>query len=106
MAYNIKDVAKRAEVSPATVSLALNNSELVNKETQKKIKMIAEEMGYKPNPYAQKLVLKRSKMIGLIIPDIQNVYYAVLVHHITMPYVKRATVFQLQCPTTHPKMKE
>lgn len=82
MAFNIKDVAKRAEVSPATVSLALNGSELVNKETQKRVKKIAEEMGYKPNPYAQKLVLQKSRMIGLIIPDITNVFYAVLVQHV------------------------
>ncbi len=78
----IKDVAKAAGVSTATVSLALNHSTLVSEQTREKVCSIAEALGYQPNSYARKLVMRRSNMLGLIVPDIRNVYYAALVHHI------------------------
>lgn len=76
---SIKDVAATAGVSTATVSLALNGSPLVNTETGKKIRKIADDMGYKPNPYARKLVAQKSGLIGVILPELKNVYYATLV---------------------------
>lgn len=79
----LEDVAKKAGLSKATVSLALNGNEKVNIKTRKRVEKIAREMGYRPNPYAQKLATRKSKQIGLIIPDIENVYYASLVHHIS-----------------------
>lgn len=79
---NIKDVAKKAEVSPATVSLAINGSGLVNEDTRKKVKKIVEELGYVSNPYARKLVSKKSGMIGVIIPDIENNFYASFVRYL------------------------
>ncbi|MGI6201855.1 MAG: LacI family DNA-binding transcriptional regulator [Eubacteriales bacterium] len=79
MAIRIKDIAKLAGVSPATVSLALNGSELVNEDTRKRIISIAHEHGYIPNTYARRLAMRRSGMLGLVIPDIENVYYASLV---------------------------
>jgi LacI family transcriptional regulator len=82
MAIRIKDIAKLAGVSPATVSLALNESELVNEETRKRILAIAHEHGYIPNTYARRLALRRSGMLGLVVPDIENVYYAMLVRMI------------------------
>ena len=78
MSISIKDVARAAKLSTATVSLALNGSEKINPKTRKKVEEIAKEMGYKPNPYARQLVTKRSRQIGLIVPDIENVYYASL----------------------------
>ncbi|MHC1694201.1 MAG: LacI family DNA-binding transcriptional regulator [Eubacteriales bacterium] len=82
MAVKIKDIAKLAGVSEATVSLALNNNPLVNSDTRQRILALAEEMGYTPNSYARKLVLRRSGMLGLVIPDIENVFYASLVRQI------------------------
>jgi LacI family transcriptional regulator len=82
MAVRIKDVARAANVSEATVSLALNGSSLVNEQTRERIKKIAKSMNYTPNPYARQLVLKRSGVIGLIIPSIENYYYASFVKHI------------------------
>ena len=72
----IKDVAKRAGVSIATVSYALNDKEGVNETNKAKIKQIAEEMGYVPNSLAQSLLSKKTNVIGVVIPDISNNYTA------------------------------
>lgn len=72
----IKDVAKKSGVSIAAVSYALNDKRGVNEITKRKIKRIAEEMGYVPNSLAQGLHSKKTNIIGLIVPDIANVYTA------------------------------
>ena len=65
MAYTIKDIAKAAGVSVATVSRALNNSSLIKKETMDKVKAAAEKYNYIPNSFAKSLVLNKSFNIGL-----------------------------------------
>ncbi len=82
MAVRIKDIAKLANCSEATVSLALNGSTLVNENTRKTILETAKKAGYIPNVYAKKLARRESRCLGLIIPDIENVFYASLVKHI------------------------
>lgn len=79
MAVKLKDIAELAGVSKATVSLALNDSELVNEETKKKIKKIAKELEYSPNAMARSLVKQKSSTIGLVVPDIDSAYYGKLV---------------------------
>lgn len=74
----IKDIAKRAGVSYATVSRALNNKADVNQNTRKMIVELAEEMGYRPNVIAQSLVTRRTNHIALIVPDISNPFFAEL----------------------------
>jgi LacI family transcriptional regulator len=71
----IKDIARRAGVSYATVSRALNNHPEINIETRKKIARIAAEIGYQPNAIARGLVKKETNTIGLLIPDITNPFY-------------------------------
>ena len=73
---NIKDVAKYCGVSAMTVSRALNNSSEISTVTKEKILKACEELGYRPNFAAKSLITKKTKMIGLIIPDITNQYYA------------------------------
>ncbi|WP_018086710.1 LacI family DNA-binding transcriptional regulator [Desulfurispora thermophila] len=75
MAVTIKDIAKKAGVSYATVSRALNNRPEVNEKTRREIQKLAEEMGYKPNALARSLVTRESKTLGLIIPDITNPFF-------------------------------
>lgn len=78
MSVTIKDIAKVANVSYATVSRALNNSHEISEKTKKKIKEIADEMGYMPNEIAKGLVTKSSSTIGLIVPDITNPFFSEL----------------------------
>lgn len=73
---SIKDVAKECNVSIAAVSRALNNSKGISEETKKYILNVCEAMGYRPNSAARSLILNKTHMIGLIIPDITNQYYA------------------------------
>lgn len=65
LSITIKDIAKLANVSHATVSRALNDSPLINNETKKRIKEIAEEHNYTPNYNAKSLKLSKSYNIGL-----------------------------------------
>ncbi|RKX74379.1 MAG: LacI family transcriptional regulator [Spirochaetes bacterium] len=72
----IKDIAKELNLSYSTVSLALNASPMVSKTTMRRVKEAAREMGYKPNAMARALVLKRSGIIGIIVPDITNPFFS------------------------------
>ncbi|URZ04889.1 LacI family DNA-binding transcriptional regulator [Clostridium felsineum] len=73
---SIKDIAKYCGVSAMTVSRALNNSSDIKVTTREKILKACEELKYKPNSAAKSLITKKTNMIGLIIPDIANQYYA------------------------------
>ncbi|MDR1801512.1 MAG: LacI family transcriptional regulator [Lachnospiraceae bacterium] len=73
----IKDIAKAAGVSITTVSLVLNKKAAkIPAATKKRIERIAKEAGYRPYQVAVSLVKKRSNTIGLIIPDIGNVFFS------------------------------
>lgn len=72
----IKDVANLAQVSPATVSSVLRRNKKVSDISRQKVLAAIEELGYRPNRVAQALRTRRSRTLGLIIPDITNPFYA------------------------------
>ncbi|WP_168190130.1 LacI family DNA-binding transcriptional regulator [Caloramator sp. E03] len=78
----IKDVAKRSGVSVATVSRVLNNTAPVNYKTKETIMKAIEELNYKPNIIAQGMRTKKSKTIGITIPDYINPFYYELFKYI------------------------
>jgi DNA-binding LacI/PurR family transcriptional regulator len=65
MSITIKDIARLAGVSHTTVSRALNDSPLINKETKERIRTLANQMKYSPNFSAKSLVMDRSYHLGL-----------------------------------------
>ncbi|MGO0061654.1 LacI family DNA-binding transcriptional regulator [Brevibacillus fluminis] len=71
----IKDVAKRAGVSVATVSRVLNKNGYVNQETELRVLAAIDELEYQPNLVARTLANKRSGTIALILPDITNPFF-------------------------------
>lgn len=73
--HTIKDVAKEAGVSVATVSRVLNNKGYVNEETRKRVSEVISKLNYKPNAVARSLFKKQSKTIALIVPDIKNPFF-------------------------------
>jgi LacI family transcriptional regulator len=83
MQVTIKDIARALGLSPATVSLALNESPMVNPETAKRVKAEAQRVGYVPNQYARGLARGKSGMIALVVPEIRNDYFASLVGYAT-----------------------
>lgn len=72
---NIKDVAKQANLSVATVSRYLNQNGYVSKQSTEKIEHAIAALNYKPNSIARSLSKKQSNFIGLIVPDIKNPYF-------------------------------
>lgn len=68
MSVTIKDVAKRAGVSPSTVSRVLSNHPRISTETSKRVKVIMEQMGYHPNIMAKSLVSKTTNSICIMLP--------------------------------------
>jgi DNA-binding LacI/PurR family transcriptional regulator len=71
----IKDLAKRLNINPSTVSRALRNRPDVSAELKEKIKVLAEKLGYKPNYMAINLRSGKSHTIGLIIPEISMFFF-------------------------------
>ncbi len=72
---NIKDVAQAAGVSTATVSRVMANKPHVRKEIRERVLAIVKELGYRPNLVARNLRAQQSKIIGLIVSDIQNPFF-------------------------------
>lgn len=79
MATSIKDVAREAGVSIATVSRVLNDIDVVNEDTKKKVLDAIKKLGYRPNIVARSLKTQRTKTIGILVPDISNQLYPEIV---------------------------
>lgn len=78
MSVTIYDVAKHANVSMATVSRVVNGNPNVKPATRDKVNRAIEELNYRPNAVARGLASKKSTTIGVVIPDISNIYYGQL----------------------------
>ncbi|ACZ09891.1 Degradation activator [Sebaldella termitidis] len=79
---SIKDIAKRAGVSIATVSRVLNKNGRYSRETEEKILKIIEESGYRRNVNAKSLRTKKTQTIGVIVPDITNEFFAKIIQSV------------------------
>lgn len=82
MTITIYDVAREANVSMATVSRVVNGNQNVKPATRQKVLAVIERLDYRPNAVARGLASKKTKTVGVIIPDISNVFYAELVRGI------------------------
>ena len=75
----IRDVARRATVSPATVSRVLNGQPYIREETRQRVLQAVEELRYTPDKRAQALRKQKTGIIGVITPDISNPFFSLLV---------------------------
>jgi DNA-binding LacI/PurR family transcriptional regulator len=82
LATTIKDVAKRAGVSSATVSRVLADHPHVSAEVRIKVQEVVHELGYQPSRVARSFRVKKTKIIGLIVSDIMNPFFTSLVRTI------------------------
>lgn len=75
----IKDVAKHADVSIATVSRIINNRGAISEKTRRKVRASMEALNYQPNEMARALQKQKSNIIGLIVPLIQYEFFSTLI---------------------------
>lgn len=79
---SIVDVARRAHVSPSTVSHVINRTRIVAAETRARVEAAIEALGYRPNALARSLRSGRSHTLGLVLPDSANPFFAEVGHAI------------------------
>ncbi|KAA2254513.1 LacI family transcriptional regulator [Solihabitans fulvus] len=75
MAVTIREVARRAQVSVATVSRSLSSPGLVRQETRERVLAAAAELGYQPNRAARGLITGRTGNLGIVVPDLENPFF-------------------------------
>ncbi|RED49047.1 LacI family DNA-binding transcriptional regulator [Aestuariispira insulae] len=82
MTTTIRDVAARAGVSVGTVSRVLSKNDTVKPRLREKVEQAVRDLNYKPNHLARAFRMSRSDVIGLIVPDITNPFFAELAKHV------------------------
>lgn len=85
---NLRDVARLAKVGVGTVSRTLNGSGYVSQETKERIDAAIKELNYTPNELARNLFRKRSGIIGVVIPDLENPFFSKVVKQIEVELYK------------------
>ena len=76
----IKEVSELAQVSQSTVSRALNEHPTVKEANRKKVFDAIEQLGYKPNAFAQALASSRSNSVGMLVGSLDGPFYGPLMH--------------------------
>ena len=79
MAYTMREVAKRAGVSPATVSRVLNKTHYISVETSQRVLDVVNQLHYHKNIHARRLSTGQSNLFGLVISEITNPYFPELI---------------------------
>lgn len=101
----IRDVAKLANVSVATVSRVFNDNGYVNEQTRAKVEQAIRQLDYVPNEVARSLFKGKSKMIALFVPDIMNPFFPELARAVEDIANQNGYTFIL-CNTDNQKEKE
>src|SRR5438876_11031431 len=86
---DLREIARRAKVSTATVSRAINHVSTVNPQLAKRVWKVVDELGYFPNTQARALVSGRSRILGLIVSEITNPFFQEIVQtfeHLAVEY--------------------
>jgi DNA-binding LacI/PurR family transcriptional regulator len=103
---NIREIAKRAKVSTATVSRTINNVPTVAAPLAKRVWKVVEELGYCPNTQARALVSGRSRIFGLVISEITNPFFPEIVQTFENLAVKHNYEILLTSTIHDPKRME
>src|SRR5688572_28319707 len=78
----IQDIARELQVTPSTVSRALNNHRSISEATKNAVKKTAQQLNYRHNKIASSLRLDRTKIIGVMIPSAEINFFGSVVHGI------------------------
>lgn len=79
---SVREIAKRANVAPGTVSRVINDKGYISEETREKVRRALEEMEYTPNELARSLSLSRSLCIGILVTDISHPFFSRLAKYL------------------------
>lgn len=82
MRPGMKDVARHAGVSAATVSHVINNTRFVAEETRQKVMDSINALGYVPDPTARSFKTGRKNLVGIIVPDISNPVWSIIIEEV------------------------
>ena len=85
---SLKDLAQQLGVSIATVSRALHGSAEIGEDMRQRVKALAKELNYRPNPFAQSLRKEAPKIIGVVVPNLVTHYYAAVLDGIEAEALK------------------
>lgn len=101
----IKDIARQLGVSTSTVSRALRNQPDVNPETKQRVQELAKQLNYQPNLFASGLVSRRTRLLGVIVPQIANHFFAAItsgIQHVAYQQEYRVII----CESDHSMTRE
>jgi LacI family transcriptional regulator len=79
---NLKQLAQELSLSVSTVSRALNDRYDISQATKDRVRALANQLDYEPNPYASSLRQNKSKTIGVIIPEVANHFFSLAINGI------------------------
>jgi len=102
---SIKDIASEAGVNISTVSHVLNKSKFVMDVTKKRVLDAVEKLGYRPNMVARSLRTKKSRAVGVIVPDIANPFFAQVIRGMEEVTRQRKYTLILACSFYNPRVE-
>ncbi len=104
MSATIKDVARKAGVSVATVSRVVNASGLVREETRARVERAVEELSYAPHGAARSLITSRTSTVGIVLPDIYGEFFSEVIRGIDL--VARKSGYHVLVSSSHADLSE
>lgn len=75
----LKDLSKKLDLSPSTVSRALNDHPAISQTTKERVRELAAELKYQPNQLARGLHRKRTQVIGVLVPEIRHDFFSAVI---------------------------
>ena len=103
-AVTIRDVAREAGVSVATVSRALNDLERVTDVTRARVRKVAERLGYAPHGGARSLITRRTGTLGVLLPDLYGEFFSEVIRGIDQTAQKHG--FHMLVASSHSDARE
>ena len=103
MKVTIQEVAKKANVSVATVSRVMNGNYPVKEETKEAVLKAIEELNYIPNMQARELTKQKSTTIGVVVPSLSNMFFPEVVNGIDNHLKKKGFSIVLTCSNNNSK---
>lgn len=101
----INEVAEEAGVSITTVSRVLNNNYPVKKETRERVERAVEKLNYTPNVIARGLIMKKTSVIGVVVPGLTNLFFPTIVEAIDNVTKLKGYTISLNNTSGDPKLE-